>query len=123
MERAARKFAGWVLVIHVLLFLLLVTIVALASREFYLNARTAALEQLRIRQEMLATQAARGIEGFYGGILDDLDLPRRASVNVPRELAAQLAWEQLRGRATRVFEVEGDTLSRMVFDFGEDQTP
>src|SRR5688500_6529749 len=72
---------------------------------------------------MLAAQAARGIEGFYREILDDLDLPRRAGVAVSRAVAGQLAWEQLRGRATRIFEVEGQVLSDVVFDHGEDHAP
>src|SRR5687767_211928 len=47
MERGTRKFAGWVLAVHALIFLLLVTIVVLLARESYLSARAQALEQIR----------------------------------------------------------------------------
>src|SRR5688572_7375420 len=56
MERGTRKFASWVLASHVLVFLLLVTVVALAAREFYLSARTQALEQIRASSDTPAAQ-------------------------------------------------------------------
>src|SRR4051812_33152041 len=121
MERAARKFAGWVLFIHVMVFALLVATVALASREFYVNARTQAFAQLKIRQEMLAGQAARGIEGFFRDLLEDMALPARASADLPRDAMAKLAWERLSGRVTRLFEVEGG--AKVGIDYGDDRTP
>jgi serine phosphatase RsbU (regulator of sigma subunit) len=66
------------------------------------------LEQVRIRQELLAAQAGRGISYFYRNILENLDLLARAT---PAKSSAKdplppVVWEQLRGRATYLIEVD-----------------
>ena len=74
MERVVRKFAQRVIAIHASLLLLLLLIVGLASRTIYRSARGQALEQAKQHQALLTAQTARGIEGFYGSVLDALDL-------------------------------------------------
>ena len=65
MEGAARRFASWVLSLHVALLAALIIAVALATYEVYTTARQQALDQVRVRQELLAAQAARGMSYFY----------------------------------------------------------
>jgi hypothetical protein len=136
MENAARRFALWVLGIHLMVFAILVVIVIFASTEVYSSARRQALDQVRVRQEMLAAQAARGISTFYRSILDELELLKLAEfggasdpATAPATPAAQrvdprilapLVWERLRGRAVRMFEVEGRFAGRVVAEFGDD---
>src|SRR4051794_26265628 len=78
MDRVVRKFAQRVLAIHAGLFLLVLVIVALASREIYNSAREQALAQARESQSLLAAQTARGIEDFYQSLLAGLHLVRDA---------------------------------------------
>lgn len=107
MEKAARRFAGWVLAIHVMVFVLLVVIVAVASREVYSNARAQALGQVRVRQELLAAQTARGIEAFYRNVIDQLRTQQRAD---PLNLdVTALVWDQLRGQATHLVTLDART--------------
>jgi serine phosphatase RsbU (regulator of sigma subunit) len=121
MDRSARRFASWVLAIHLIVLGLLIVIVFLASRGMYTKARRQALDQMRARQELLAAQTARGIESFYRSILDDLELQRRAEAATPHgDVLAPLIWEQLRGRATRVFEIDLQTL-RVDKDLSDDK--
>lgn len=112
MERAARRFASWVLGLHLLGLLALVLIVIYVSFELYSNTRRQAMEQMRIRQELLAGQAARGIEEFYRSVLEDMELQRRAPVGtVSEEVMRALIWEQLRGRASQLIEVDAATVT------------
>lgn len=109
--------------IHMVVLVLLVVIVILASMEVYTNARKQALGQVRVRQELLAAQTARGIEGFYRAILDDLELQRRAEAGqssdsptpttrpIARGIIAPLLWQQLRGRATALLELDQQSLA------------
>ena len=99
MEKAARRFTTWVLGLHLLVLGLLVVIVIFASTEVYSSARRQALDQVKVRQELLAAQTSRGIEFFYRSILNDLELHRRAAAG-GRSAGdlAPLIWEQLRGR-------------------------
>jgi hypothetical protein len=124
METAARRYTTWVLGLHLLVLLLLVVIVIFASNEVYSKARRQALDQVRVRQEMLAAQSARGIEYFYRSILNDLELQRRAVASGGRTGdLGPLMWEQLRGRAVRLFEVRGGELNQITAEFGdEDKT-
>src|SRR4051794_18808432 len=71
MDRSARRFASWVLAIHLMVLGLLVVIVILASHQFYSSTRDQALYQVRIRQEILAAQAGRGIENLYRSTVED----------------------------------------------------
>src|SRR5688572_21712907 len=78
MDRVVRKFARRIVAIHLALFVLLLVLVGFASREIYATARHQALLQAQESQALLATQTARGVEGFYGAILAGLDLVRDA---------------------------------------------
>jgi serine phosphatase RsbU (regulator of sigma subunit) len=78
MDRVVRKFAHRVLAIHAGLFLLVLVIVAFASRAIYNSAREQALAQARQNQALLAAQTARGIEDFYQSLLAGLHLVRDA---------------------------------------------
>jgi serine phosphatase RsbU (regulator of sigma subunit) len=112
----------------VLLLVALVVVVVLATRAVYSNARRQALDQVRVRQELLAAQAARGMAGFYRGILDDLAFQRAAETGeappgttqpaaagsaavavrppVPAAALSPLLWEKLRGRASQLVEID-----------------
>ena len=124
MEKAARRFTTWVLGLHLLVLALLVVIIIFASTEVYSKARRQALDQVKVRQELLAAQTSRGIEYFYRSVLNDLELQRRAAANGQSVTQlGPLMWEQLRGRAVRLFEVEGLDLSHVTAEFGdEDKT-
>ena len=124
MEKAARRYTTYVLGLHLLMLGLLVVLVILASNEVYSKARRQALDQVKVRQEMLAAQSARGIEYFYRSILNDLELHRRAVASGGRTGdLGPLMWEQLRGRAVRLFEVRGNQLGNVTAEFGdEDKT-
>jgi serine phosphatase RsbU (regulator of sigma subunit) len=124
MEKAARRYTTWVLGLHLLVLALLVVIVIFASNEVYSKARRQALDQVRVRQELLAAQSARGIGYFYRSILNDLELQRRAVASGGRTGdLGPLMWEQLRGRAVRLFEVRGSDLAQITAEFGdEDKT-
>src|SRR5947207_3054213 len=98
MQPTARRFASWVLSLHFVLLATLVIAVAVATYEVYTSARRQALDQVRVRQEMLAAQAARGIAYFYRNLLDDLDLLARADAAGGQTLGP-LVWDKLRGRA------------------------
>lgn len=124
MEKAARRYTTWVLGLHLMVLALLVVIVIFASNEVYSKARRQALDQVSVRQELLAQQSARGIEYFFRSVLNDLELQRRAAAS--RESIGDLGplmWEQLRGRAVRVFDVQGPNLTRINDEYGdEDKT-
>jgi serine phosphatase RsbU (regulator of sigma subunit) len=74
MELAVRRFARNILILHLGLLALVLALVFFASRAIRESAREQALHQAQSRQELLANQTARGIEGFYQSILSDLDL-------------------------------------------------
>jgi len=74
MELAVRRFARNILLIHLGLLALVLAMVFFASRAIRESAREQAMRQAQSRQELLANQTARGIEGFYQSILSDLDL-------------------------------------------------
>jgi serine phosphatase RsbU (regulator of sigma subunit) len=74
MELAVRQFARKILLIHLLLLAALLTGVVYSTQSIESAAREQALRQAERRQAMLANQTARGIEGFYQSILNDMDL-------------------------------------------------
>ncbi|MDP9175415.1 MAG: serine/threonine-protein phosphatase [Planctomycetota bacterium] len=78
MEKSTRRYARKILLVHLLLLAAVLGVVALATRQVYSSARAQAIQQARVRQELLAAQTARGIESFYTSIISDLDLLRRA---------------------------------------------
>jgi serine phosphatase RsbU (regulator of sigma subunit) len=127
MEQAARRFARWVLTIHVLLLVGVVAVVCFAAREVYSSARQEALNQASKRQMLLAEQTARGIESFYSSILDNFDLVRRAeesdeshaeeparrmlrSGEAGRLFPPGVLWQQLKHRASHFLIVDRATL-------------
>ena len=124
MEKAARRYTTWVLGLHLLMLVALVVMVIFASNEIYSKARRQALDQVKVRQELLAAQSARGIEYFYRSVLNDLELHRRAVASGGRTGdLGPLMWEQLRGRAMRLFEVRGVDLDSVTAEYGdEDKT-
>lgn len=130
MEHAALQFARRVLVAHVLALALVIAVVLLAARGVYQNTRRHAEAQARDRQELLASQTARGIENYYTGIVDQLDLlreaeqrdaPSPAGATAPAILGspaselkalffAPILWQQLQGRASHLLAVDrGDS--------------
>lgn len=113
MLEAARRFARWVLLVHVLALLVVVGILIGASRHIYRSAREQAEKQAIGRQELLAGQTARGIESFYNAILDDLRLlsrtedteqaATRPAFDLPAPRVAPNLWRQMSNRAQVLF--------------------
>jgi serine phosphatase RsbU (regulator of sigma subunit) len=126
MQEAARRFAQRVLVIHLILLVVVVGLVVVASREVYYRTRAEAMAQARERQELLASQTARGVESYYQSIIDNLDLLRTGDPDDtpddrpplgPRGLVfAPVLWTQLEGRISHLFVV--DTTTMTVHEFG-----
>lgn len=122
MDAAARRYARWVLLIHLLLLLLVGALVVAAAREVRDSARRQAVQQEADRLRLVARQTSAGIRGFYSSILDNLDLVReseeagqtvetgRPRLEVPRAAQAMLVpdvmWRQLRGRCSHLIVVE-----------------
>src|SRR4051794_17083401 len=78
MEFAVKRFARNIFLLHLLLLAVVLTLVLFASIAIKDGAREQAQQQAEKRQLMLASQTARGIEGFYHSILSDMDLlPRQ----------------------------------------------
>ena len=87
MELAVRRFAKYVLLLHLTLLVAVLAVVLFASRAIEQGARQQALEQATSRQDQLAAQTARGIESFYKYIQDDMDLlPRSDDTQVERNV-------------------------------------
>lgn len=99
MEFAVKRFARNILLIHLVLLLVVLALVLLASNAIRNSAQAQAQQQAEIRQRMLATQTARGIEAFYDAIVSvmDLDQPDKESDGkalvgeVTREMSANPA--------------------------------
>lgn len=112
MDEAAKRYARRILLAHLLAFAVLIAFVIFAAREVYDRTRKELIDRTAARQTVLLNQTARGIEGFYDGIATDLDLlrqaeaaglsgrPATASQSSP---LSDLLWQQLEGRASRVF--------------------
>jgi hypothetical protein len=125
MHEAARRFAQRVLILHLLLLAAVVGLVVLAAREVHSRTRQEALSQVRERQELLASQTARGVESHYRSIIDNLDLlrgPPEADSN-GRPLGTRgmmfvpVLWNQLEGRISHLFAI--DTATMNVHIYGE----
>ena len=82
MERHLR-FIWSVIARQGLLLALIATIVILQAWWIYQRVRLTALDQAGRRQMVLAEQTARGIESYYDGIIETLDLVRRADDEAP----------------------------------------
>src|SRR5690606_32738763 len=85
MEEAAKRYARWVLAVHLLLLVGVLVLVFAAARETYQRAREQVLNQLQDRQELLGSQTAQAVQDHYNAILANLQLIRRAE---EREAAA-----------------------------------
>lgn len=117
-----RRFVIRILLIHGLLLAGVLALVILASAEIYQSTRDEAIEQARIRQELLAHQTCLGIESYYTSIIDALgwiEDRQEFSFNVlhdqrtrdmtaglergAKPVAAQLVGEQLGNRVSALF--------------------
>src|ERR1700733_584955 len=132
METAARRFARWVLLVHLLLLVGVVTLVYFADRAVYHSELNQAKDQAGERQPRLAEQTARGIESYFNSILDNLELLRRAenpqapALVTPttqpfpslrpgqnpalRGLFAAVLWHQLQNRASHFLIIDRDPM-------------
>jgi serine phosphatase RsbU (regulator of sigma subunit) len=140
-DQNARRFAHWVLAIHLALLLAVVAVVLLGSRAVYQSGREQAIVQAQSRQSLLAGQTARGIESFYRSLLSVLDLlkgaeevelaaaaaaePGRPPPAGPDPRSGVLAtfisrelWPHLQGRVTHLFAIDRDPF-RVVRQFVE----
>src|SRR6185312_4839133 len=88
MELAARKFARRVLLVHLMILAIILAAVIIAARGVYVRARDEAIAQAQKREELLASQTARGIENYYASIFSNLDLIKRGGQQFPRNRAA-----------------------------------
>lgn len=115
MDEAAKRYARRILIAHLAVFVGLIFFVVFAAREVYLKTRTEVIQRTTARQTILLNQTARGIESFYDGLVDDLDLMRRAADDgvlpllsrpMPAREAdapAEFMWKQLDARASNLF--------------------
>jgi serine phosphatase RsbU (regulator of sigma subunit) len=83
MDENAKRFARRILLLHLLALAVVLALVGLAFDEIYNSTRDQVIEQAESRQELLASQTARGIESYYQYILDNLDLLRKAENDEP----------------------------------------
>jgi len=74
MEKSARNFIYWVLLIHALLLLLALGIVSVAARTVYVGARRQAIASAQQTQELLARETTAGIENYYKAVSAGLEL-------------------------------------------------
>jgi serine phosphatase RsbU (regulator of sigma subunit) len=128
MELAAKRYARWVLIIHVVVLALVVSLVYFAARDIYYTQRRAAIEHASEVQSLLARQTARGIQDYYNSVIDTLQSFRRATegeglgeqANLPAGLAATpqnllavmrdtivpAMWQQVKNRADDLVVVD-----------------
>jgi serine phosphatase RsbU (regulator of sigma subunit) len=83
MDENAKRFARRILLLHLLALVIVLALVGLAFDEIYNSTRDQVIAQAKSRQELLASQTARGIESYYQYILDNLDLLRKAENDEP----------------------------------------
>ena len=74
MDRAARRYARWVLIIHIALFAALLLVIGLTARVLYRGAYDQAISQASLTQEMLARQTGLSIKNYYDSITGVLEL-------------------------------------------------
>ena len=141
MEGAVKQFARRIVVVHLTLFVGVLIVVLFASRHMYQSARDEAVVHAESRQRLLASQTVDGVEHFYGSVLNDLQLLRRADVEGPREITVPLGrvpvrvplprglWfapliaQQLEGRASQVFLIDRRTMAPRVIATHDPQLP
>jgi serine phosphatase RsbU (regulator of sigma subunit) len=129
MEEAARRYARWILTVHVLLLVIVLALVVLASREIYERTREQVLAQAQARQELLTSQTAQAVQDHYASILANLHLIKRAEEaergegdlpapppmpermkRLPAMRIAIALWAQLEGRADQLMVVRREDL-------------
>ena len=74
MDRAARRFARWVLILHLALFGAVLMVIGYTARVLYRGAYEQATGQATITQEMLARQTSLSIKNYYDSITGVLEL-------------------------------------------------
>ncbi|HEV2294648.1 MAG TPA: PP2C family protein-serine/threonine phosphatase [Tepidisphaeraceae bacterium] len=123
LELNTKHFATRTVVSHVLLLVVVIAVVAVATRSVYNSAREQAISQALGQQESLARQTARGIQSFYASILSDLDLIRLAEQHAgPGGAAAEISatlWDKLQGRVTHLFAYDRAT-DTVTWRFGDE---
>lgn len=109
---------------HLLLLAVLIVMLLVAARMVYNSFRNEAIRAVQSRQHLLAIQTTRGIESDYQSILSVLDLMGQwkgkwggAAATVPATSPmariwnlAPLLWDQLQGRASRLFALDPDSM-------------
>ncbi|MEM8874744.1 MAG: SpoIIE family protein phosphatase [Planctomycetota bacterium] len=78
MDQDTRRYVRRILALHVILLIVVVGVVTLGARQVYLTARLQAEEDTLTRQNLIARQTAAGLEDFFAGISENLNLLRRA---------------------------------------------
>jgi len=121
MEQSLRRFARRILLVHLALLVLLLGVVFFATWGVYRSARDQAFEQAQKQQNLLGSEAASGLKGYYDSIFSDLELLRpinpddedtedripvdETGVATGRNLSPLLAM-QLNGRVAHLFRVD-----------------
>lgn len=114
MDDAAKRYARRILLVHLLVFVFLIVFVVFAAKEVYDRTKREVIARTTARQTVVLNQAARGIEGFYQVLVDDIDLLQRVEKTAPGAAttgpqATSLLWRQLQGRVSRVFVYDKTT--------------
>lgn len=78
MDRALARFAAMVAARQGLMLLLVAALIIYMARWVYLRSLQTVTDAAGQRQALLAQQTARGIENYYAGIIETLDLIRRS---------------------------------------------
>ncbi|MEM6561135.1 MAG: hypothetical protein AAF656_06020, partial [Planctomycetota bacterium] len=74
MDQSTRKYIRRILALHVVLLVVVVGVVAVGARQVYLTARTQAEQDTLARQNLIARQTATGMESYFSGIVENLNL-------------------------------------------------
>ena len=117
MEKATRDYLRRVLIVHLALLAVVAAGVLLVAREVYEHSRNQAIEQARVRHELIARQTGRAIEGHYSAILSDLQVlsqlrkDQRAADGFKGEwVLAPVLWNHMGQRVSHLFRVDPVTL-------------
>ena len=122
MDRAARRYARWVLIIHLALFAAVLLVIGLTARVLYRGAYDQAIGQASLTQEMLARQTGLSIKNYYDSITGVLELlqppqvepatraqPRAGAAALDAAALSRLApsiWRSLAERVSLLFLVD-----------------
>jgi serine phosphatase RsbU (regulator of sigma subunit) len=74
MNRSLKRFAWRIVLVHAALLLPLLLLVFAAAHEVYHSTHDQAQKQVQKQQELLASQTASGLKGYYDSIFSDLEL-------------------------------------------------